>query len=383
MQPVAAANDVLENRTKELEKTKPKQAQSAWIYFLNANRQAEGEKIREQEKDTAEMSAKAVNGQVMVTLGEQWKAISVEKKKPFEELATKDKERFASEIEPWRKIEATLKGEKHAMEMYVEKQHTQRALSFYEEHLKNMAIEETKAAEAKKGKGKKGKGDSNKPKRGTSAFFFFSHENRSRVREENPEISMPEVSKLLGAEWTAMKDKKKAPFEKKAKEDEQRYASEMEVYQQEQVETQRIEAERLIEQHEKDLAEAMKMASAQEKQDMLLKRGKDSVKIEKETIKEAKKAENLVKKEKRQVEKSKPKAARTPYMLFCNHHRAEVTTENTGLKMIEVNQLLASMWKTVDDAVKQPFVKEAEGDKLRHHEEMGAWLREQSKDQMA
>jgi len=137
---------------------------------------------------------------------------------------------------------------------------------------------------------------------------------------------------------------------------------------------QRVEAERAREQHEEDLAEALKMASAEEKQQMLLQKGKAAVKSDKE----AKKAENLVKKEQRRVQKSKPKAARSAYMLFCNNHRAEVVAENPEFKMAEVNQVLATKWKTVQSDDKENFLKLSEEDKIRHHKEMTQWLAEQN-----
>ncbi|OHT11642.1 hypothetical protein TRFO_03844 [Tritrichomonas foetus] len=68
-------------------------------------------------------------------------------------------------------------------------------------------IEETKNTRAKKTiPGKKAENNTiktskNKFKRPPNAYVMFCNENRSRVRDENPELSVIEISKILSKMW--------------------------------------------------------------------------------------------------------------------------------------------------------------------------------------
>lgn len=65
-----------------------------------------------------------------------------------------------------------------------------------------------KADTAKAAKSSKAKND--KPKRAPSAYIIFSSENRSKVKEENPDATFGELGKLLGAKWGSMTESQKA-----------------------------------------------------------------------------------------------------------------------------------------------------------------------------
>mmetsp|Transcript_20285 Transcript_20285/g.29978 ORF Transcript_20285/g.29978 Transcript_20285/m.29978 type:complete len:93 (+) Transcript_20285:96-374(+) len=69
-----------------------------------------------------------------------------------------------------------------------------------------------------------------KPKRGLSAFMFFSNELRPKLLKENPEMKFGEVGKAIGAKWRELSDKEKEPYAKKAEEDKKRYTEEMKDY---------------------------------------------------------------------------------------------------------------------------------------------------------
>jgi hypothetical protein len=81
-----------------------------------------------------------------------------------------------------------------------------------------------KKAGAKKGT-KKAKGEKKGPNRPTSAYIYFTKENRAKVKKANPDASFGDIGKLLGEAWnnataadkkkfTAMADKDKVRFEK-------------------------------------------------------------------------------------------------------------------------------------------------------------------------
>jgi len=77
----------------------------------------------------------------------------------------------------------------------------------------------------KKRRPRKGK-DPSAPKRGLSAYMFFSQEHRKSVQTENPEAGFGEIGKILGERWKNMSEAEKTPYTKKAAADKQRYENE-------------------------------------------------------------------------------------------------------------------------------------------------------------
>ena len=85
-----------------------------------------------------------------------------------------------------------------------------------------------KKTAAKKAAPAKAKKDPSAPKRGLSAFMFFSQEQRPAVLKANPNIAFGEVGKKLGEAWAKCKDKSK--YEAKAAADKKRYDAAMAKY---------------------------------------------------------------------------------------------------------------------------------------------------------
>ncbi|KAG0165867.1 Non-histone chromosomal protein 6 [Apophysomyces sp. BC1034] len=75
-------------------------------------------------------------------------------------------------------------------------------------------------------KKKKRAKDPNAPKRGLSAYMFFSQDNRQKVKEENQDATFGTIGKILGEKWKNMSDEEKKPYVEKAKVDKERYESE-------------------------------------------------------------------------------------------------------------------------------------------------------------
>lgn len=49
-----------------------------------------------------------------------------------------------------------------------------------------------------------------------SAYMVYANEQRERVREENPDLTLGRVGKLMGDRWQAMSVEERAPYEAKA-----------------------------------------------------------------------------------------------------------------------------------------------------------------------
>ncbi|KAI7869315.1 high mobility group box domain-containing protein [Spinellus fusiger] len=76
------------------------------------------------------------------------------------------------------------------------------------------------------GKKRRTKKDPAAPKRGLSAYMFFSQDQRQVVKEENPEAGFGQIGKILGDKWKKMSDAEKKPYIEKAEIDKKRYESE-------------------------------------------------------------------------------------------------------------------------------------------------------------
>eukprot|EP01113_Clastostelium_recurvatum_P042959 TRINITY_DN702_c0_g1_i2.p1 TRINITY_DN702_c0_g1~~TRINITY_DN702_c0_g1_i2.p1 ORF type:complete len:192 (-),score=66.33 TRINITY_DN702_c0_g1_i2:95-604(-) len=85
------------------------------------------------------------------------------------------------------------------------------------------------AKETKKKKVKKVK-DPNAPKRGLSAFFYYSKEQRDSVRKDNPGSKVGDIAKILGHQWKELTADEKRPYEVSAATDKARYESEKAAY---------------------------------------------------------------------------------------------------------------------------------------------------------
>jgi hypothetical protein len=66
------------------------------------------------------------------------------------------------------------------------------------------------------------------PKKASTSYFMFTAAVREKVKKENPGASTTELTKVLGAQWRALSDKEKVPFEKQAEADRIRYQKEFE-----------------------------------------------------------------------------------------------------------------------------------------------------------
>ncbi len=77
---------------------------------------------------------------------------------------------------------------------------------------------------------KKKKKDPNAPKRNMSAFFIYSNEVRSQVKEQNPDAGFGDIAKLISKQYKALAADELEIYKKKAAEDKERYQRQMREY---------------------------------------------------------------------------------------------------------------------------------------------------------
>jgi len=75
---------------------------------------------------------------------------------------------------------------------------------------------------------KRKKAGSGAPKKPLSGFMFFSKEQRPILKGENPDIKFSEMGKLLGDKWKNLTDDEKNKYNDMNKVDKERYADEFE-----------------------------------------------------------------------------------------------------------------------------------------------------------
>jgi len=84
---------------------------------------------------------------------------------------------------------------------------------------------------ATKGKRVKMEKDPNAPKKPSSAYFLFMNEKRAQVKEENPDASIGDTAKIIGALWGKMSAEDKEGWNAKYEVAKERYNEEFNEYQ--------------------------------------------------------------------------------------------------------------------------------------------------------
>ncbi|XP_028518114.1 high mobility group protein B1 isoform X1 [Exaiptasia diaphana] len=167
----AKQQKVENTKGKKNKKEKPavKRASSAYIYFSKDFRT----KLKEKCEKTGDTIPKV--NEVAKLAGEEWRKLSAEDKKPFDELARKDRERYQKET------------------------------------------------------GKNVTKDSDKPKRNPTAYFIFLSEFRKKMANQK----LPDGQKipsLAGEKWRTMTDKEKEPYLKEEAKEKAKYEEAMKEY---------------------------------------------------------------------------------------------------------------------------------------------------------
>ena len=191
-----------------------------------------------------------------------------------------------------------------------------------------------------------GKKDPNKPKRGKSAYLFFCAEHREKAKKELGEgAKATEVTAELGRQWNELKastkasDKKKLEkYEKQAREDKERYESEMVNYVHPPNDEEKANKEK-EEKEEKEMTLEMWKKELEEKE-------KKKAKEEKAKEKEEKEKKEKEKKEKEEKEKKEKK---TGFDLFCEEFREYVEQEAPDEAENYYECALLEMWMDLDE----------------------------------
>jgi len=162
------------------DENKPRGRMTAYAFFVQTCREEHKKRHPDEQVLFQEFSKKCA---------ERWKTMTDREKKWFNQMAEGDKKRYEAEISKYS------------------------------------------APEVKRGRKPKKVKDPNAPKRALSGFFWFSQEERQKVRAANPDFGVGDIAKELGRRWAECPEDVKAKFEAMAANDRQRYDKEKIAYQ--------------------------------------------------------------------------------------------------------------------------------------------------------
>ena len=315
-------------------------------------------------------------------LGEAWKELSEEDKKPWEAAAEADKERYLNEckeagVEPELKEGAPKKekaakkkerdeGEEAAAEEAAEeegaakpakkKAKAEKAAPTAEE--KAAKAEKAAAAKAEKAAAKKAAADENeaeeaaeaaaeapKIKKALSAYFLFCNDERSKLVAANPEKPGKEITAMLGAAWKALSQEEQAKWNAAAAKDKERYAAECEAA--------GVAPGGAKSKAEKGSAPA-KAGAADKAREEELKAQIESAKAE------------IAEHDARSAAMKQPKSHRTALMCYKKKQIPIVAGANPDMAVEQIQQLMTDNFEKLSDDEKRPYDEEAQADLLRY-----------------
>ncbi|CAK9228950.1 unnamed protein product [Sphagnum troendelagicum] len=304
-----------------------KKPKSAFLLWSKEQRQAVSEE--HPNASFAEMSA---------IMGEKWKSVSEEERKPY-------LERYQIEKDIYLKLVGQEKREAEALKLLHEEQSKKQGQELLEQYLAYKKQGQPWLCRKEK--------DPLKPKHPTTAFFAFCNSRRPALLEAKTRI--PEIGKILGEEWKALSDAKRVPFEKIAATEKTRYAAELEAYKVSKAEESTAAEKEMEEKVKLEKVHALQLFKQKEKTDQ-------AKKLMKDLTKEKKKAKEQAK------DPNRPKKPLSSYLIFSMEMRKILDEEKPGMTFAEMNALIALKWKETSD--KQIWNDKAAAAKERYTAEM-------------
>jgi len=155
---------------------KPKAPLSSYMRFVNEKRAS----IKEEHPG-------AGIGEIAKVAGAMWKELDEDEKKVYENAYKKERVTYMKKMEDYEPPAGTKRTKKQAK-------------------------------------------DPNAPKKPMTPYFAWMNENRKRIKEENPDAGLGEVSKIAGAEWREVEDSVKEEYQEKYQQAQVIYKQEMKNY---------------------------------------------------------------------------------------------------------------------------------------------------------
>jgi hypothetical protein len=227
----------------------PKASVNSFILFCRDNRD-----------DVKKENPTLKSSEITKKLGEMWKSSDPDLIEEYKEKSKEDKERYERELE---------------------------------DYLPKEGFQNPK--EKKSSKSSKSKKDPNAPKRPLNAYMYFSQDKRDELKKKN--FAAKEILSELGRMWKNLSEKKRLPYEQKAKKDKERFQEEMKNYSPPEGES--------------------------------------------------------------KSKKSGPKKPLTAFMIYRKDVYQKVKEENEGMKITDISKIIGDMWKNLSENEKKKYTTKA------------------------
>ncbi|XP_020224365.1 high mobility group B protein 13 [Cajanus cajan] len=200
---------------KEKDPLKPKHPMSAYFMFTNDRRPA----LAAENKTMLEVT--------QIT-AEEWKKMIDDERRPYEEMAKRNKEKYVLEMEAYKQ----KKEEEAANLMKEEEEHMklqkQEALQLLKKKEKTENL--IKKTKQKKQNKEDKNSDPNRPKRPPSSYLLFSIEARKSLQEERPGINTSTLNALVSLKWKELSEEDRLIWNVQACKAMESYKKELEEY---------------------------------------------------------------------------------------------------------------------------------------------------------
>ncbi|XP_041439168.1 high mobility group 20B L homeolog isoform X2 [Xenopus laevis] len=127
----------------------------------------------------------------------------------------------------------------------------------------------------------------NGPKAPVTGYVRFLNERREQIRAQHPDLPFPEITKMLGAEWSTLPAHEKQRYLDEAERDKQQYMKELREYQQSEAYkmcAEKIQEKKIKKVREAELRRLRKMNMEFEEQNAILQRHTESMNCAKERL---------------------------------------------------------------------------------------------------
>jgi hypothetical protein len=182
----------------------------------------------------------------------------------------------------------------------------------------------------------------NSVKKPRTSFSFFTQENRAKIAKKNPNASFGDLSKLVSTDWRALTDTKRAVYKKREVEDKERYINERQVVT-EQLENAPIVADVSTTGQTEVVATSTPVLTSTP-----TKKGSRKTTSSKSTDKTSS-VEIVTTSDTASLKKP------TNYTNYCRKMRPELKTANSALSPKEINSMLSTNWRGLDDTQKLTY----------------------------
>ncbi len=261
------------------DENKPKKPLTAFFIFLS-------DKRGEIKAENPELSV----AQISKVVSERWKLLSDDEKAIYDEKANNDKIRYETEMANY--VPST-----------------------------EIETESSKTKKIKKIK------DKDAPKGVKTAYMFYASDNRASVKESNPDMKGPAISKQLGLNWKSESDEIKNKYKQLEEEDKIRFNNEISEY--------KGAGNEEVESEPEPKTKNTKKTSKKAKED---KEVKDKTKKVEPTSGNKKKA----------------------FIKFCKEKRKSVKEDNKDKGVKEITHILSKMWLELDESSQKEYYDDEE-----------------------